>query len=145
MKWPWYLLLVGVSGCALVNELIHEDDPAGLGEKAARLGPGPEIMAGAIGMREVLSDERALLEDAGSLAPDGGVQSGGGIGDENLDLHRCWLDPKSYEVWVDPLGGGRGWRVVIWPKAWCNAKTYGGGGEFEIDGQSFQILRREIY
>jgi hypothetical protein len=113
--------------------------------RAIHLGPGSEVMAGAIGMREVLNDERAILEDAGSLAPDGGVRDGGEILDENLDLHRCWLDPRSYDVWVEPRDGGTGWRVVIWPNERCGLPTYGGGGELEIDSESFQILRREIY
>ena len=123
-----------------MSHLIPEERPYGMASSAVRIGPGPEVMAGAIGMQQILNDVRANLEDAGSLAPDGGE-----IPDEHLDFHRCLLDPASYEVWVQRRDAGTGWLVVIWPKGWCNRESYGGGGEFEIDGESFQILRREIY
>jgi len=116
-----------------------------MASNAVRLGPGPEVMAGAIGMQRYLDFVRATLEDAGSLAPDGGVQDGGVIPDELLADHRCFIDPASYDAWVQPRDAGTGWLVVIWPTGWCNKESFGGGGEFEVDGESFRVLRAQIY
>lgn len=131
-----------------MGRLLHDEDgeierPYGMTDSAMRLGRGPEVLAGAVGLQQVLNAERASLADSGSLAPDGGVQDGGLVPDEHLALHRCLLDPANYDIWAQPADGG--WHVVIWPSGPCNGDRYGGGGKFDIDGQSFEVINGELF
>lgn len=145
MKRPWYLLALCASGCAFIGQLLPKQPLPGLTEKAVRVGQGAEVMASAVAMQEVLRSVRAELDDAGALAPDGGVQAGGEIPEEDLDYQRCYLNPATYAVWVEPNDAGTGWHVEVFPEAPCSKGSYGGGGEFEIDGESFHVLKGEIF
>lgn len=89
--------------------------------------------------------ERTELDDAGTLAPDGGVQALGEFTEENAQFSRCYLTPSTYEVWVEPNDAGTRWHVEIFPAAKCSEGAWGGGGEWEIDSTTFQIIRGEKF
>jgi hypothetical protein len=140
-------LLAGLSGCALIEQLVpkEKEPPPGLTREATRIGRGREVMAGAVAMQDLLAAERTELANLSSLAEDGGVQDGGTVPDANLDFHRCFLDPATYGVWVERDDAGTRWHVVILPEAPCSEGVYGGGGQWKPDGESLEILEREIF
>jgi len=138
------LVALSVSGCVLVDQLIKDPGrPTGMTSAAIRV-QGAKALAGGIAMQELLRGERAEIEDAGALAPDGGAQAAGDYTAEDADFARCFLKPENYTVWVELGDAGTSWQVVISPSARC-AQVYGAGGEWEIDAESFQILRGELY
>ena len=102
-------------------------------------------------MQDYLRAEAAFAEDAGKLDSDGGVlpaDPDAGWRQEDVQHTRCWLTPSNFTAWVnlDADGGAlpSRWRVSILPSGTCNWPTYGGGAEYEIDGESFEILNREL-
>ena len=97
--------------------------------------------------------ERAQTADLGGLAPDGGVREAddggtdadGGWQPIDASMARCYQDPSTYEVWVELDVVRRRWKIVLLPAAECARQTYGGGGFYEIDAESLEILHRERF
>jgi len=54
-------------------------------------------------------------------------------------MARCFLDPATYQVRVDVDAARRRWRVLGLPHAERACDTYGGGGLYEIDTDTFKI------
>jgi hypothetical protein len=144
-----YCLALGLaaSSCALVSNLFIERPP-GVPASAERV-KGIEAMVAGIAMQDFIRAQIAETEEQGWLAPDGGVlpaDPDAGWPQDAVNAHRCANSPSNYEVWLDVDGGTQPrWRVVIWASGRCNKDSYGGGGEYEIDGESFEILHREFY
>lgn len=149
MRRFWYLMLAAaISSCTLLRDLLREEPPLGVAHSAVPI-RGTEAMAAGVAMQDYIQAETAFAEDAGKLGPDGGVlpaDPDAGWLQADVDHARCWLNPSNFTAWVD-LDGGPGprrWHVSVLPSGTCNWPTYGGGAEYEVDGESFQILRREL-
>lgn len=143
-----------LASCALVSKLFpleprpeSPDWPLELSDAAVQL-PTLRTLAGGIALADYLRLERADFAGLGGLAPDGGVREpdDGGTGEDggwtagDVEMARCFLNPATYEVWVDLDSATRRWRVVVSPIADCAMDTFGGGGLYEIDADTFEIL-----
>jgi len=102
-------------------------------------------MAAGVAVRDLVSAEAAATEDAGRLAPDGGVSPAdpdAGWTQRMVDAAWCYMTPSNYEAQVTRDAGSRRWHVMVVPAGACTQNVFGGGGVYEIDADSFEILHR---
>lgn len=144
-----------LAGCALVSRIFPppSEPPDEVSAAALRL-PGAESLVAGIALDDLLRTERAEIAELGGFTPDGGIRDpdDGGTPDQDggwipLDafLARCYLNPATYEVWVELASARNRWKVVLMPRAECTKDVFGGGAFYEIDASSFEILNRERF
>jgi len=143
-----------------VNQLFQPKPPGELqpyrpedfSDAAVRL-PGAQSMVAGIALRDFIRWQLAVVNQHWGLAPDGGLREpdDGGIdaGDQawtvdHVEASRCYLDPATYEAWVDLDAARNRWKVLLLPTAKCAAGTYDGDAEYEIDASSLEILNRIV-
>ncbi|HEY8206190.1 MAG TPA: hypothetical protein VIG99_01825 [Myxococcaceae bacterium] len=142
-----------LAGCAMLSQLFPSESPYrpdDISDAAVRL-PGAESFIAGIALKDLIDEERAETAKMGGLGPDGGVRDpdGGGSSEDGGWDHvaafiaRCFQDPATYEVWVDLDRAARRWKVIVLPEAPCTVKIIGGGAEYEIDADTYEILHRE--
>ena len=147
---PFWCVPVAVmaSSCVLVSRLFPKDPPSFMARSATPV-EGMEAMVAGIAIQDYIRAQVAETEGAGWLAPDGGVlpaNPDAGWTQSIVEFHRCVNSPSSYTVWLEVDAGPRPlWHVVIWPSGACLRDAFGGGGEYQVDGESFEVLHREFY
>jgi hypothetical protein len=156
VRHSWALLPVALlAGCAVLSRLFPPEPvyrPEDLSDAAVRL-PGAESLVAGIAIKDLVEEERAWTEQAGGHLPDGGIREpdDGGMGDgggwsaKAAFMARCSDDPANYEVWVDLDRARHRWKIIVLPEAPCADRIIGGGAEYEIDANTFEILHRERY
>jgi hypothetical protein len=149
----YFLPLVFLAGCALISKLLPPEPPSDVPATAIRL-PGTESLVAGIALRELLEEEREDTAQEGGLEPDGGIRApvdgGASFEDGGWDAYdasgaRCYMDPATYEAWVYPDPQKHLWKVVLTPAAPCARGAYGGGGAWDIDADTFQVIHRERF
>ena len=98
-------------------------------------------------------EERAWTEQAGGHDPDGGIRAtddggtgqDGGWDEKAAFMARCLDDPATYAAWVALDRTRQRWKVIVMLDAPCSDKIIGGGAEYEIDANTFEILHRERF
>lgn len=149
----YFLPLAFLAGCAFFSRLIPPEPPPDVPATAIRL-PGTESLVAGIALHELIEDVRADTAQAGGLDQDGGIRApvdggasseDGGWDERDAFGARCYQDPATYEAWVYPDPQKHLWKVVLMPRGLCARDAYGGGGAWEIDADTFQVLHRERF
>jgi len=141
--WPLILALCG--GCAALRALLPEQRPYGVPAGALRV-PGREARAVGVAFDDFASWLATDTAGARAHAEDGGVSP------DELKLLQaewaCYERPDFYDTWTSLDDGGTHYIVQISPRPEvCFGKgeeLYGGGASYEIDANSFRILKREL-
>lgn len=140
------LLTAVASSCALMSQLFPERPP-GVSNAAIRVG-GAEALAAGVAMRDYMRFEAENTRAAGGLAPDGGVllsaAPDSGWRAEWAPFHQCANSASTYEVWLELDAGARRWSAVVFPSGKCHENAYGGGADYEIDANTYEILNRVL-
>ena len=108
---------------------------------------------GGLALADLIGLVRADTAMLGGLAPDGGIREpdDGGVGQDggwtpdHAHVTRCLTTPANYQIWVELEPARNLWKVVLLPVAECSKDFFGGGGYYEIDASSFEILSRKQY
>ena len=152
--WNVAILAALMSGCVLLNRFVAPEpgDDSTIASRSMdassgelRIGGGEALAAG-LAIQDLVRFQAAAAEGAGRLAPDGGVlpaDPDAGWTQRKVDATRCYMTPSNYEARVELDAGARRWRVLIVPEGDCTQNMFGGGGVYEIDADSFEILHRE--
>lgn len=149
-----------LAGCALVSQWfppkphgeLQPYRPEDFSDAAVRL-PGAESVVVGIALRDFIRWQLAVIDEHWGLAPDGGIREpddgGTDAGDQawtaaHVETARCYLNPATYEAWVDLDAARHRWKVLLLPTARCAAGAYDGDAEYEIDATSLEILKRVV-
>jgi len=139
-----------LAGCATWRFIFPEHRPYGVPVDATRI-PGLEARVAGVAFNDFATEIAKQTEQAeASVAQDQAID-GGPPPDEVERLRavwRCIERPDMYDVWLSMDDAGTRYVVDIWPKPevclGTRTELYGGGAVYEIDAQSFTILKKEM-
>jgi len=144
VKRAWPLVVVLLTGCATLRAFFREERPPFVPPEATSVA-GAQARAIGVAYEDwmaYLAESRATreaVEDAGELVPH----------PENRRAAECLDRPDAYQTWVWLGDAGTSYHVyILIAEGVCFPRHeepyYGDYMTYEIDAQTFQILKKEV-
>ena len=136
-----------LAGCAALRNLLPPDRPFYVPAVAAHVS-GPHARAITAAYSDFLAGQAREREDWSKTETEDGGDGGDALPPRLRALNECLDQPESFQFWVYLDDAGTRYVVDIDPKPeFClgpEGELAGGGAIYEIDAQTYEILKKEI-